>query len=366
MPATDTGESRLIRSVPVVNRSAHAAPFGGVARIDFDHGDANAAGLVFYKLPKLGERPGMQASALRAAGLNATANVGQVFDPNRAARAFSLGNEHFRNNVVGVVAKAGLLAREFLQPALGCFGAALLKPGLAAGKFAADVLDSGPGVAVAVAIEGDVDHAEIDANHVRYACLFRVWDVAGASQIPLAADKHQIDFALAVGEQRPLSSATDKVDLLASGQCPDAYTVVGQEPDDAVIIGLGGVPAETALAVFPSLVGIGRLGDAADGRLRGQAEHYPDLGIGQFVQVELPDLASLEASSREVIAGLIATLKRLPKQGLLLWRRLKLDVGNQLHILHIGEVRGKFKTQPAERQSFLPALKDGVSALKRG
>lgn len=363
MAAANAGEGGLIRSVPVVDRPAHAAPFGGVARIDLDDRQASPVRFIFDELPELGKRPGMQACSLRLSGLNPSPDMREFFNRNRAPGAFCLGNEHLRDNVVCVFAEASLLAREFLQSPLGRLRAASLKPSLAARQLAANLLDLGPSVAVAVAVERDVHDAKVNAEDTLDADFFRVRDVADAGQIPSSAHEHQIDFPLAEGKQRTLSSAASEGDLLPSGKRPDAHRISGQETDDAVVIGLRRVAPECALDITPRFVSVGDLGNAAHDRLCGQSEHLACLGIGQLMQIELARLASLKATGREVIAGLIATLKRLPQQGFLLWRRLKFDVGNQFHNLHIGDVRGKFKS---ERQRFLPALKVEVPALKSG
>ena len=358
MPTFDTGEGSLIRSVSIVDRSADAAPFGGVARIDFDDRHAKHSRLVFDMGAELGEGPGMQARSLRLAGLNPDADVREFFNRNRAPGAFSLGNEHLRNAVVGVFAEAGLLARECFQSSFGGFSAAPLKSGLAPSQFAADALDACASIAVAVAVEREIDDTEIDAEHTFDADLFRVRYVTDAGEIPLTLDEHQIDFAFAISEQGALALAADERDFLPAAKRPDAHGIGGQETNDTVIVGLGGMTTKAALAVFAGFVGIGRLGDAAHSRLRRQPEALANVRVSKLMQIELPRLAGLEGARGQIITSLVATLKRLPQQLLLLWRWLQLDVGNQFHYSSM-ETAERF-VKPSARH-FLRHLKEAVS-----
>lgn len=227
MPALDTGEGGLIGSVPIVDRSASAAPLGGIARIDLDNRYTSQPRLVFDMGAELGEGPGMQACSLRLAGLNPAADMREFFNRNRAPGAFSLGNEHLRDTVVGVFAEAGFLAREDFQSPLSGSGSPALQPGSSTRQLAADTLDIRPSVAVAIAIESEIDDPEVNAEHTFDADLFRVWHVADASEIPLALNKHQIDFALAERQQSALALTADEGDLLATAKRPDADGIGG-------------------------------------------------------------------------------------------------------------------------------------------
>ncbi len=348
----------MIGSISSVDRSTNAAPFGGVAGIDFDDWNADEPRLVFDEAAELGEGPRMQARSLRLAGLNPTPDVLEVFKPYRAPGAFSLVNEHLRDAVVGVFAEAGLLARESFQTTLGSLRAAPLEPGLAAGEFAADLLNIRASVAVAIAVESDVDDAEVHAENAFNADLLGVRNVADAGQIPLAPHQHKIDLALAERKQGPLPLAANEGDFLPAIQRPDADQVAGHEADDAVIIGLGCMAAEGALSVLAYFVGVSDLGNAAHSGLGSEVKHRPHFSIGQFVQVELAGLACLKATRRDVIARLITALKRLPKQRFLLGRWQQLDVRYKFHISNMETCGREVKLSA---RPFLRHLKEAVS-----
>jgi hypothetical protein len=104
------------------------------------------------------------------------------------------------------------------------------------------------------------------------------------------------------------------------------------------------------------LVGTGRHGDAANGRLRRQSEVIPQAPVNDFLQVELANLLwpeFLEPQLRRRIAGSVARLTGLPKQFRLVLRRRQLDVGHQLHdsIMETGGLSIKSRVScPSEQE----------------
>ena len=356
-----TNEFVPARTVLAVDRAAFQAGLASVSGIDQHHRHASKSGFVSDELAKLVETPSVQSRPLLAAGLNPSAYPGEVFESDAEGQALRSGDDCLADCVVGDLPETRLSAFQGFELAFGGTGLLALKVPASVRVFAADEIDVSTCVGLAVTIEGKIDDTKIDTKHAFNADLFRVRHIAYASQIPLALDEHQIDFALAESEQGALALATDEGDFLAPGQRPDTHSIIGQETHDPVIIGLCGEAAESALPVFASLVSVSHFGDAAHGGLRGQPVHLADFGVGQLMQIELPKLASLEAPRGQVITGLIAAFKRLPQQAFLFWRWLEFDVRNQFHCLHIGDILEKFKK---ERREFLPGLNAGVSFAK--
>lgn len=349
-------------SVRLVDHPALGARSGRVSRIDCDQWNPDHARLVSDELAKLGECPPMQTVALCLSGLNPLADVRQILDGNREAVAFGVRNDLLGDTMVHVLAKAGLLPAELLQAPLGGFAASTLQSGATTSIVLASGLDGVAGVRTAMAIEGEVDDAEVDAEHAFNIDLARVGNVTNAGEIELAAHEHQINLALAEGEQGALALAADERDALATFQRPDAHAVI-HHSEDAVVVGLSRVLAKRDdLWRAPiGLVGgvrISDLGNAAHGDLSSEAEARSCLGVGQLVQVELARLASTKAALREVVAGFIATLQRLAQELFLISRRLELNVRNELHAFKYRVIWSNLQQEAA----LLPGLNAGVSA----
>lgn len=344
MPARNAEEQRLRLSVGTIDGSAARAGLARVGGIDCDHRNADQLGFVSHKSAKLGEAPRMQAVALTLSGLHATADVGEVFNRNRQSRAFSPRNEFLADAVVHVGAEPGFLSGELAQTALGRLGAATLQPGLAAGHLGTERFNGCTAVAVAEAVKGQIDDAEIDAENALDVDFLGVGDVADAGDVPLALDQHQIGLTLTERQQLTLAFSANERDHLSAFERPDADRIVALETEDTVIERLGSVLAEahhlrrTAVG-FVSGVGIGHLGDAAYRDLRCDTEALARRVVRRLVQVELTGRAGLEPSLRHPIAGIVAAFKRRREQLGLRLRRLQLDVGNELHVFHTGMIR---------------------------
>jgi hypothetical protein len=92
-------------------------------------------------------------------------------------------------------------------------------------KTRANLLSIRPGVRPPLAIEGEVDDAEIDAKHILNTGLLGVGHIADDGEIPFAANEHQVNLARAVAKQSALAFAADKRELDPAGQRPDADLV---------------------------------------------------------------------------------------------------------------------------------------------
>lgn len=321
--------------VRFVDHTTAWASSARVARIDDDYRNARHLRLVGDEAAKLGERPPMQTVALALSGPNPLTNAGQFLDRNGKAVAFSRGNDLLRYAVTRVFPEPGLLPGEFLQAPLGCRGASGLKPATTLGKLLADALDLGARVGPPLAVKGKVHHTEVDTEDPLDIDLCWVWNVANAGKEPLALNEHQVNLALAVSEKSALSISANKWDLLAPADCPNAHDI-WHNPDDSVVVWLSRVLAEDDdLRIAP----VGFLGgvsgchfvDATDGNLGRNPKFGAGFGVGEFVQVELTDDASVKARFGQKVARLVASLQRASEQVSLILRRLELNVGDQLH-----------------------------------
>jgi len=90
----------------------------------------------------------------------------QIFDGNRALRAFGLRNNPFGENVVDVFSESGFLSGKDAQAATAPQRAVPLELVAQAPVTIAHVLDRPPAVDFPITIDGDVRHAQIDAQHI--------------------------------------------------------------------------------------------------------------------------------------------------------------------------------------------------------
>ena len=343
-------------AIATVDRSATRACLARVARVDCDYRQSSPSRLVRHELAKLGKTPGVQTVALALSGPNTLANMGQVFDRNREALAFSPRNNLLGYAVVHVFAKVGFLLREFLQSTLGSFRAAPLQASLALGQIRSERFDADASISTPLAVKRDVDDAEINAENTFNVDLFRVWYIANASDVPLSLDDHQIDFALAKRQQLALPIAANERDFLTSRHRPDRNDIAEFEGKDAVVERLARMLAKRhhlrlAAVRLVRYVRIRDLGDAANGNLRGDAKPLARVMVCHFVQVELTNGTGFKATLGHPVASVVATLKRFREQLCLLFRRLQLDVGDQFHssimdeaVVSVNDLRASART----------------------
>jgi hypothetical protein len=322
----------LIGSIPFIDATAGRTCPAGVARIDEQDRHAEHSRLVGDEGPKLAEGPIVQSCALGGpCGLNPVPDTLEIFKGDRAAGAFGLRHECFADAVVGMRLKPALPAGHSLELAFGGLGAATLKPAPASAQLDTDGFNCLAGIGLAVAVGGDVDDAEIDAENVGRLDQVGIVEVADDGEIPVAAHEHQIHLAPAVGEQPPLMVAADIGDLLPPAERPDRQLIVGQEPEDTVIERLGAVRPELAPGIGVDLVGVSHFGETSDRDLSRQAETVAKVAINQLLKGEVTEYLPLKSNLGQPVARLVASLKRLLKQDGLLWRRQQFDVRNELH-----------------------------------
>jgi hypothetical protein len=332
-------EGGLIAPVLLVGMSAGHALARCIAGIDEDNWNPGALCLVGYKASELVERPITKPCSLVAtSGRDPCADACQSFQGNAASGAFSIQNERLRYAVVGMFLKPRLFAGEFAETALGRFGASLLKALAPPSETRADTLNISPGVGCAVAINGQRDDAEIDAKPVFSFELGCLGDVAGRGQIPLAADEAEIDLALLEGKQAPLMLTHHDGDHHATFERPDACGgAVLHEPEDAIVIRLGGILAEDRRDITVDFEGVGNLGNGSNRHLSGEPESAANVRIGHLVQIELPELTGIISGLGKPRRGLIAASQRRRKRNRLRLRWNELYGGDQLHIFKYRE-----------------------------
>ena len=366
MAARNTLEGGLVGAVPLVDTATRAAFTRRVARIDKTNRNAGALCLVSDKAAELGERPITKPCALVASGRYPSTDAFEIFKGNAASGAFSILHEHLRYAVVGVGLEPPLFAGQFLQPTLGSLRAALLQSTAPLGVTLADPFDISTGVNCSVAVGGEVDDAKIDAKPILGVELVGLGDVAGCSQHPLSADEAKINLALAVAHQASLVLAHHDRHDDAAFQRPQAdRAAVLYEADNAIVVGLGGVGTEHRSDFTVDLECVGHLGDAADSSLCSQSEVGADGVIRQFVEIELPERAAVEAYASQPRARLVAARQRARQDPLLFRRRQHLQGGNQLHALKYRRFPMQCQVLRADARTAIPLSPEGDSLSRR-
>ena len=310
----------MVRSVLRVYASASRATFARIARVDCDYRNARAFGFVFQKRAQLSKRPVPQASALFAAGRNLIANPGQFLNRNPASSAFSIQHDSLRYAVVSVSLKPRLFSREFAEPALCGLSPAPLQARATLGMVSTNALDLSAAVDLAIAAGGDVDDPKINAEPIGRLELSCFGNVACRGEHPFAAHEAKVDLALSVGEQGALMVTGHELEPHPALNGPDRNLVIAFEAEDTIIVGLGRVVSKDGSDLAIDLEGVGHLGNAAHGGLRGQAEFGAQPCITELVQVELAEDSGRKAFGGKRRACIVATFQRRLKNGGLLMR----------------------------------------------
>jgi len=338
MPAFCTQKLGLGFPVALINMPALSASTAGIARVNNRNRNSGLLGFVLDKGAKLTEAPIVQSVPLLFSGLNRLANMRQIFQRNRQTGAFGSRNDCLADTVILVLLKPFLLAAHLAETLLCSPRAYALQCRPTFGIVPALGFYLRAGVLVAHAVGGDVDHPQINPKHSARSQQLGVVEVAYASQIPLAAHKHQIDFALAVLQQFALVVAASIGDFLAPGHKPDRDNIIGAKSQDAVIVRLGGMLAKSALCILVNLVAVGYLGYAAYRYLSRNLELCAEVMVAKFVEIELPEHFGIPRLFGKPVTSLVASLKRRAEQDFLLFCRLQFDVGYKFHLSSIETV----------------------------
>lgn len=301
--AVDTLKFVSSRSIFPADFSTYRTGLAGIGGINKNHWNTSQFCFVGDKGLKLCESPISESCTLAAGGLNSRPDTTQVFQSDGPIRSVRRLHEGFGDAVVGVFLESSLLAGNLSELSGGCSSLLSLEVPPSMGMLPALFFNGSAGVGFPFAIDGQIDDAEINAENVSGFNQFRFVHVADDGEIPLVANKHQINFAFAEGQKFSLPFTTDESDFLASTECPDTYTVIFDETENPTIVGLSGVLTKGSLNFFVELVGISDFGDATDGDLGSQTKPLTGFVVGQSVKVVLPEGFSFPRLFGQPIAG---------------------------------------------------------------
>lgn len=311
--AGDTPEQLLLRAVTLVNVAALRTFLTGVSRVDNHNRDSVFLCLVFDKGAELPERPVMQTLALFFGGLNPLTDMLQVFKTYREIGAFGSENDLLADAMVDVLLIPRLFTAVDLETTPGGASADSLQGGAPRYMPCATSFNSSAAELAAIGASGYVHDAKVHAEHPAWREQLRVIEVTDTSDIPLAANKHQVGLAFPVFKQRSLVFAADKRNLLASGECPQVNRVTFSEAQDTVIERLRRPLAKLALSLAPvlELIGVRYFRNTAHRSLSGKPEFFAHCVVVRFVQGILTKCLGFKSHSRKPITCLVTTLKRI-------------------------------------------------------
>ena len=339
-----TAERTPLGTVAARDVAANGARLAGVGGINVEHGHTITACLVPNEGPELEETPVVQSCSLSASGRYPRANAREILKGNRSLGAFRLLHELLGDAVVHVLLEASLAPGDLAELATGCPRPLALKVPAAMGVAAATPLYVLAREGLAIAVNRDVDDAQVDPEHVGRGDGGGLGNVACRDDVEIAPLHLEIDLALPMGEELPLVFAADERNLDATVNRPDGDHIVGAHPEDAVVEGLCGVQPKAVVPLLVPLVARRDLGDTLDDDLGGEPARLPDVLVHSPMDIEAFEDAVLPGVCADLVAGGVSRPQRLQQGRLLLQGRQELDGGYQLHVTHV--TMGRCELQP--------------------
>lgn len=348
------------RTITLIHAAAYRASSAGIPGVNQNDRNTSNSRLVLDFLPEIVERPGVVLSPLSLANSYPFADTLEIFKCNPASGVFRSLHQLFGDAVVHVFGKATFFAAAFLEQAFGRLRAFGLQFRSEPGITVAYPVHLSAGVAIPVAVRGDVLHAEINAEKLSDIFFLRRFNITGGEQVELPVYVDKIAFTTLAGEKFPLAFSADKGYLLPTTNCPDRdfrlREIVGQ---DAIVKCNRAKRAEYPFGFAVNLVGVSDLRNAAHSDLCAEWKFLPNVVVGKFVERKLTEYLVLPCLLADVIASGVCYLKRLLEKLRLFWRRKEFHFRGQFHGHNYNT---SFNTLKGKERAFLPQLKPGVSS----
>jgi hypothetical protein len=326
----------------------------GVTGIDLNQSYAREDGFVFEKLTQLRECPGVQNRSLRFPSPYPLADARQLLDGNPASGAFGFLNNLFRNRMVDVLGKAKLFAGMVFQVSFGRLALYRLEVLSQLAMPVANVVHHRTAKFLAIGIRSDLNHSQIDSQKIIDRRRWRIVDVAGCGQEPLAAMPDQVRLALLRTKLLFLALPGRKWNTLSSTGCPDTHAILGKT-QNAAVLGDGSTPGESALALLIQLVGIRDFGKSTNNHLSAQREPLPCRAVKRFVQLDLREYLALPGLMAQPVSASVGRFHGVKQRLVLLRTRVQTDFSGKFHYLNVIATKG---------MRFLCQLKQAVSSHK--
>jgi hypothetical protein len=333
MQAHRAPEGRLVGSVLFRDVAALRAFPRGIVRIDKNQRHSVHCRFVSDKQPQLRKSPTMENCSLLAPNCNPVANTTQLFELDSAICAFSVSNNLFTDYVICVTGKPLLLARQFLQSALGRSRLLLLKLGPQPTMPVTNRLDFGTAISFAVGGRGNIGYSEIHPQELRRSQGHITRKVYRAEQIKLPVSVNQIGLPFDPIKALPLIFAVNQGNYHALlGQSPQANPVDTLKSHNALVIGDRAVRLEDRANRLIPRKTLDRFADGANSHLCRQPKPGANFGVSKLVNRGLAENTSIESLASGECGRFVDPLHRF-EQSLTLCRvRQQLQLERQLHV----------------------------------
>jgi hypothetical protein len=331
VPALFTDEKLSSLSVRRFGVVALVALLAGMLRIGKDTEHAASLGFVGNEASKLVKAPGVHAVALIFLSPYPVTDAVEIFESNPTPGAFSQRYYGFGNGMIHVRRKPLLFAATATQKPFGALGAFLLQLLTQRMMPVAHLVQMGAAVVVAVRIESDIGDTEIDADKVDWqrSLGFRGFD--SDVQIETVVPINQIALAARQGKKLALIIAADERNRESSTSRPDRDGRLVEIPRKQTQIVDGRASGSECARTLADCVGVRDLCTSTNSSLSRQTEEQANSFVARSLQFERRINIKLSGPLRKPIARRIESLRRCKKDLGLLWRRLQLNLGDQLH-----------------------------------
>lgn len=293
--------------------ASRTAP-AGVSRIHELDRDAVKPALVSDFGLQVRKRPGVQDAPLRLGSPYPTTDALEVFKGYRAAGAFGLGANLFRNYVVLVMDEASFTPAEALQNPLGRTSAFGLKAlALPPTSFPDSGDRFGLTVSSAIRIRSNIDEAQVHPQPILTRRCFRLGEADSDKQVKRTISENQIRFASVAKEHLELPLPTDEGNAQSTGQAPNAYDRLSQAPrKQSSVIRKRAQRAKLPLYLSVQFIGVNDLSVGSNNHLRRKCRESSSTGVvNQSMQGNLRKCLGSPSSLRNPVTGGILRNQRL-------------------------------------------------------
>ena len=364
VPTLFAGEPGLTLPIGPLDMSALVTPLARVPWVNKQYRYASSGSLVDNVLSQLGKAPVRLSRSLVAPGLNPLSNARQVFQGNPSRGALRSLNDLFGNRVVRVRLKSCVLPGNLPKFTARCSRVVSLKALPTSLESFTGIFNARTTVDGAVRVNRKIDNPEVHAKDTLNAHLFRLKHITDDREVEDASYVHQIDFALAVGEQGTLPFPALVGNRQPPLRTPERDLSVRTEAKDTVIVGLCSVPLKPTSGLRVELVGVCHLSNTPDHHLCGQQELLTARVIGQRMQRELAKRLRIPRLASQPGTCMVRRCQRFQQGRILGFRRQQFEVRHKFHSSSIEWLPLRVKLELASglaNRSFLSVLKGGVS-----
>ena len=336
------------------NVPAERALLARVLGIDEHDRNADALRLVLDEGPELMEPPVAQSCSLSASGRDPLADAFEVFEGDTAQGALRLLHDGLGDAVVPVLLKSSLCSLDCSELPFCAPGLLSLEVSPSMGEASTIQFDVLSTEDDAIAVGGDVDDAEIDAEELLDLSQLDVVDLTGQVEVPLAFAMDEVCLAFPMVEELPLVLSHGKWDECSTLYCPDGDdALILSDAEDPRVVGLGSEVSKCRRSLLADLECVSDLCDGPDDHLGCESEAISDVVVNELLDADAAEGVTFFGLLCDLRTGVVARDERPSEEGRLLLVRQELDGSDELHLTHTNMNGRRFPPPPESR--WLPS-----------